>query len=168
LLSRYKSCPSDKILVIFGKLEGGCSYKCIHGGGAFVLPFIQDYSYLSLTPISIKLSLQNAFTKDTSDNNQEFVNLDVKYTVAISTDEAIMNNAAERLLNLSIKDVEDLAKEIILGQLRLCTCSLSLNEILYDRERLLREIIDITEPEINKIGLKIIEVNLVKVEQTKN
>jgi flotillin len=42
MASRYKRCPSDKILVIYGRVEKGRSSKTTHGGGAFVWPLIQD------------------------------------------------------------------------------------------------------------------------------
>jgi len=48
LFNRYKRCPSNRVLVIFGKVGGGNTSHCVHGGAAFVLPLIQDYAYLSL------------------------------------------------------------------------------------------------------------------------
>ncbi len=62
LAKRYRRCPSDQILVIYGKVRQGMSSKCLHGGGAFVWPLIQDYSYLSLTPMTISIPLQNALS----------------------------------------------------------------------------------------------------------
>src|SRR4051794_12751855 len=50
---RYKRCPSNRILVIYGKTGGGNAARCIHGGAAFVMPLIQDYDYLNLEPIQI-------------------------------------------------------------------------------------------------------------------
>ncbi len=44
-ISRYKRCPSNMILVIFGKVGKGKSARCIHGGGAFILPLIQESKY---------------------------------------------------------------------------------------------------------------------------
>ena len=105
MAGRYRRCPSDKILVIFGSVGSNRSAKCIHGGGAFVMPLIQDYSYLSLTPMTINIPLQNALSQQNIR-----INVPATFTVGISTDETIMNNAAERLLNISMKDVEDLAK----------------------------------------------------------
>ena len=163
LLKRYRRCPSDKILVIFGKVSGNRSAKCIHGGGAFVMPLIQDYSYLSLTPMTISIPLQNALSQQNIR-----INVPATFTVGISTDEAIMNNAAERLLNLSIKDVEDLAKEIIFGQLRLTVASLTIEEINQDRERFLDAVRKNVEPELNKIGLKLINVNVTDITDAAN
>ncbi|MBQ5460671.1 MAG: flotillin family protein, partial [Bacteroidaceae bacterium] len=63
IINRYRRCPSDKILVIYGTTSNKTSARCIHGGGAFVWPIIQDYAYLSLTPISIDANLTNALSR---------------------------------------------------------------------------------------------------------
>nr|MBQ4319714.1 flotillin family protein [Clostridia bacterium] len=67
-LSRYRKCPSDKVMVIYGKVGSNAdgtqrSAKCIHGGAAFIWPVIQAYQYLDLTPISINVDLKNALSK---------------------------------------------------------------------------------------------------------
>ena len=54
ILKRYKRCPSDKILVIYGKTGRHGSSKCVHGGAAFIWPVFQNYAFLDLTPISIE------------------------------------------------------------------------------------------------------------------
>ena len=68
LLTRYRKCPSDKILVVYGKIgrnKDGTprSAKCIHGGAAFIMPVLQSYEYLDLTPLSISVDLKNALSK---------------------------------------------------------------------------------------------------------
>ena len=107
LASRYKRCPSDRILVIYGRVGKGESAKCIHGGGAFVWPLIQNYSFLSLTPMTISIPLQNALSMQNIR-----INVPSTFTVGISIDPAIMNNAAERLLRLPPREIEEMAKEI--------------------------------------------------------
>ena len=109
LATRYKRCPSDKILVVYGKVGEGQSARCIHGGGAFILPLFQDYTYMSLTPLTISIPL----TKALSQQNIR-VNVPSTFTVGISTEPEIMNNAAERLLNLNQDAVESMAREIIM------------------------------------------------------
>jgi flotillin len=103
--SRYKKCPSDKILVIYGNVGEGKSAKCYHGGGAFVWPVIQDYQYLDLTPIPIEINLQGALSKQNIR-----VNTPSSFTVGISTEHGVMENAAERLLGLSLPEIKELAK----------------------------------------------------------
>jgi flotillin len=113
LVSRYKRCPSDKILVIYGR-TGGASAKCIHGGGAFVWPVIQDFAFLDLKPLSIEANLTNALSRQN-------IRVDVpcRFTIAISTESDSMNTAAERLLGLSSEQIQELAKDILFGQLLL-------------------------------------------------
>jgi flotillin len=158
LASRYKRCPSDKILVIYGKVGEGQSADCIHGGGTLVWPLIQDYAYMDLTPMTISIPLQNALSQQNIR-----INVPSTFTVGISTEEGIMNNAAERLLNLPQKEIEEMAKEIIFGQLRLTVASLTIEQINQDREKFLEEIRKNVAPELNKIGLYLINVNITDI-----
>ena len=157
LVKRYKRCPSDKILVIYGKTGGG-SAKCIHGGGAFIWPVIQDYAFLSLIPISIEANLTNALSKQN-------IRVDVpsKFTVGISTEQESMGNAAERLLGLSSDQIQDLARDILFGQLRLVIATMSIEEINSDRDRFLDYVSKNVEQELKKIGLKLINVNVTDI-----
>ncbi len=163
LATRYKRCPSDKILVIYGKVADNRSARCLHGGGALVLPLIQDYAYLSLTPMTISIPLQNALSLQNIR-----INVPSTFTVGISTDPRIMNNAAERLLNLSSSAMEDMAKEIIFGQLRLTVASLTIEQINQDRESFLESVRKNVEPELNKIGLYLINVNITDITDGSN
>ncbi|MEZ4334873.1 MAG: SPFH domain-containing protein [Myxococcota bacterium] len=156
--SRYKRCPSDMILVIYGRVGTGQSARCIHGGGALVLPLIQDYAFLRLTPMTIAIPLQGALSLQNIR-----VNVPSTFTVGVSTNPAIMTNAAERLLRLSQADIESMAKEIIFGQLRLTIASLTIEQINQDRESFLTAIRANVEPELNKIGLYLINVNITDI-----
>lgn len=158
LASRYKRCPSDKILVIYGKVSGGQSAHCIHGGGALVWPLIQDYAYMDLTPMTISIPLQKALSLQNIR-----INVPSTFTVGVSTEAGIMNNAAERLLNLKQDEIEEMAKEIIFGQLRLTVASLTIEQINQDRESFLEAIRKNVAPELNKIGLYLINVNITDI-----
>ncbi|MBF0450197.1 MAG: flotillin family protein [Candidatus Magnetomorum sp.] len=158
LASRYKRCPSDKILVVYGKVGKGQHANCIHGGGAFIWPLIQDYTYLSLTPMTIPISLQNALSMQNIR-----INVPSTFTVGINTQPNIMSNAAERLLGLEKAQIESMSKEIIFGQLRLTVASLTIEQINQDRESFLEAIRKNVEPELNKIGLYLINVNITDI-----
>lgn len=158
LIKRYKRCPSDRILVVYGKVGGGQSAKCIHGGAAFILPVIQDYEYLDLTPISIEVNLVNALSKQNIR-----VNVPSRFTIGISTEPGIMQNAAERLLGLGQNEIQELAQEIIFGQLRLVVASMDIEEINSDRDKFLTNISESVESELKKVGLKLINVNITDI-----
>ena len=158
LIKRYKRCPSDRILVVYGKVGGGKSAKCIHGGAAFIVPVIQDFEYLDLTPISIEVNLVNALSKQNIR-----VNVPSRFTIGVSTEPGVMQNAAERLLGLGLQDIQELAKEIIFGQLRLVVASMDIEEINSDRDKFLTNISQSVESELKKVGLKLINVNITDI-----
>ena len=162
LLTRYRKCPSDKIMVIYGKVgqdaAGQRSSKCVHGGAAFIWPVFQSYEFLSLTPISINVDLRNALSKQN-------IRIDVpsRFTVGISTESGIMQNAAERLLGLKQDEVESLAMDIIFGQLRLVVATMDIEEINTDRDKFLEAVSRNVETELKKIGLRLINVNVTDI-----
>ena len=161
--TRYKRCPSDKIMVIYGKVgtnKDGTqrSAKCIHGGAAFVVPLIQSYEYLDLTPLSIQVDLTNALS-------HQNIRVDVpsRFTVGISTEMGVMQNAAERLLGLKLAEIQDLARDIIFGQLRLVIATMDIEEINTDRDKFLEAVSSNVETELKKIGLRLINVNVTDI-----
>ena len=163
ILRRYKRCPSDKILVIYGKTgknkSGGVSSaRCIHGGAAFIWPVFQSYSFLDLKPISIECNLTNALSKQN-------IRVDVpcRFTVGISTEPENMTNAAERLLGLSNEDIQNIATDILFGQLRLVIATMDIEEINSDRDKFLANVSMNVEAELRKIGLKLINVNVTDI-----
>lgn len=163
IISRYRKCPSDKVLVIYGKVgsdKGGQarSAKCIHGGAAFIVPIMQSYQFMDLTPMSINVDLKNALSKQN-------IRVDVpsRFTVGISTEPGIMQNAAERLLGLRMNEVQELAKDIIFGQLRLVIATMEIEEINTDRDKFLVAVSNNVEIELKKIGLRLINVNVTDI-----
>lgn len=161
--SRYKKCPSDKIMVIYGKVGknkdgSNKSAICIHGGAKFIVPVIQAYEFLDLTPLSISVDLKNALSRQN-------IRIDVpsRFTVGISTESGVMQNAAERLLGLKLAEIQELAKDIIFGQLRLIIATMDIEEINTDRDKFLEAVSRNVEVELKKIGLRLINVNVTDI-----
>lgn len=162
MFKRYKRCPSDRILVVYGKVggttEGSRSSRCIHGGAAFIWPIIQDYEFLDLTPISIEVDLRSALSRQN-------IRVDVpsRFTVGVSTEPTVMTLAAERLLGLKLTEIHDLARDIIFGQLRLVVATMDIEEINNNRDKFLSNVAANVEAELQKIGLKLINVNVTDI-----
>ena len=163
VLTRYKKCPPNKIMVIYGKVGtdkagNNRSAKCIHGGAAFIWPLVQSYTYLDLTPLSISVDLKSALSRQN-------IRIDVPsiFTVGISTEPTVMENAAERLHNLKMTEIAELAKDIIFGQLRLVIATMNIEEINTDRDKFLEAISRNVEGELKKIGLRLINVNVTDI-----
>lgn len=151
----YRRCPSNKVLVVFGKGVGKGTSKTIHGGAAMVWPLIQDYAYLSLEPITVEIDLRGAL----SFKNIR-VNVPSSFTIGIGTTPQIMNAAAERLLGLDDRQIHNQAADIIIGQLRLVIATMDIEQINQDRETFLEKVNKNVALELNKIGLEVINVNI--------
>ncbi len=159
LVSRYKRCPSDKILVVYGKTGGGQSAKCYAGGAAFVWPVIQDYRYLDLTPLSIDVNLKDALSKQNIR-----VNVPSQFTVGIGEDESLMLAAANRLLSLNRDQVAKLSQDIIMGQMRLVIANMDIEELNTDRDKFVSSVYSNVGEELHKVGLRLINVNVTDIQ----
>jgi len=165
LISRYKRCPSDKLLVVYGrtgkKTDGSgdsSTARVLHGGGAFVWPVIQDFAFLDLKPMSIEVDLKNALSKQNIR-----INVPSVFTVAVDSNNDVRINAAERLLGLGRGDIAALAQDIIFGQMRQVIAQMTIEEINADRDTFLENISSNLEMELHKIGLKLINVNVTDI-----
>ena len=158
LFSRYKMCPSDKILIVYGNVGAGRSAKCIHGGATFIMPIVQSYAFMDLNPINIDVPLKGALS---SQNIR--VDVPSSFIVGISTQPEIMQNAASRLLGRTRQDIRDLASEIIMGQMRVVIASLTIEEINADREKLIKGITGGVDVELHKVGLYLINANITDI-----
>ena len=150
-------------MVIYGRTAGSEASKVIHGGATLVWPLIQDYSYISLTPMTINIDMRNALSQQNIR-----INVPSTFTIGVSTDPRIMSSAAERLLELNLDQVEEMAKEIIFGQLRLTVATLTIEQINQDRDAFLDLIRTNVDAELNKVGLYLINVNIVDITDESN
>ncbi len=155
---RYKRCPANKILVVYGKTGSGAA-RCIHGGAALVWPLIQAYEYLDLEPFVVPIDLSNALS-------QENIRVSVPTTVtaAISNQPGIMQNAAVRLLGLSRVQIQAQAQDIILGQMRAVIATMKIEDINSDRQAFMGKVNEAVSFELEKIGLQVINVNIRDIE----
>lgn len=158
VIKQYKICPSDKLMVVFGagSKEGA---RVVHGGGKFIVPFVQSIRFMSLAPISIPVNLEKALS---STNIR--VNLPSQFTVAIdSKDPAFIQNAVRNLLEMSEQEIQKTASGIIIGALRSTVAALTIEELTRDRDKFIHSINVNVTTELNKIGMILLNVNLIDV-----
>lgn len=154
-VNRYVRCPANKILVISGRVGGEGAARCISGGGAFIWPVIQEAAFLELDPVRIDVKLPDALSLENIR-----ISVPSVFTVAIGIDALVRQNAAIRLLNLTHEQVEATARDIIIGQLRAVIATMSIDQINRDREAFLQRVQHQLEPELMKVGLTLLNVNI--------
>ena len=104
-------------------------------------------------PIDIKL--EGALSKQNIR-----VNTPSTFTVGISTEPGVMENAAERLLEMGMPEIASLARDIIFGQMRVVMATMPIEAINADRDKLIENISSGVEVELKKVGLRLINVNI--------
>lgn len=163
ILSRYRKCKSDEVLVVYGKTGGSKSAKLYHGGAAFVWPIIQGYDFLSMKPMQIDCKLTGAIS---AQNIR--VDVPTTITVAISTDPEVMQNAAERMLGLSMDDKQNLITDVVYGQMRLVIADMTIEELNSDRDKFLAKVKDNIDTELRKFGLYLMNINISDIRDAAN
>lgn len=163
VLSRYRKCKSDEVLVVYGKTGGSKSAKLYHGGAAFVWPIIQGYDFLSMKPMQIDCKLTGAIS---AQNIR--VDVPTTITVAISTDPEVMQNAAERMLGLSMDDKQNLITDVVYGQMRLVIADMTIEELNSDRDKFLAKVKDNIDTELRKFGLYLMNINISDIRDAAN
>lgn len=167
LLSRYRKCASDEILVVFGKAgkkkvvnektgkteEVILPSKIIHGGGTFVMPVIQDWAKMSLKPIQIQVMVEGVSSQMIK------VRIPVTLTTGIGTDQVLMQNAASRFLTAKTSEISDQIKDILIGEVRSLMATMTIEEINADRIKFIGKAKENIETELNKVGFSIININ---------
>lgn len=148
LLKQYKRCPTNRVLVIYGKTNGGQAARTVHGGAAFVVPLLQDYAYLSLEPIRTTIS-------SSSHGMGKQLGFEVPrvYTVAIGTTPDLLQNTAVRLLGLNVEQISQHTNDLIIDELSRLTDTVS-NDV--DRETFNSELQASLDAKLGNLGLQLI------------
>ena len=167
VISRYVKCKPNEILIKYGKIGKGKeavkSAKIVHGKGTFVVPIVQGYATMSLEPIQMNLDFKGALSA-------ENIRVDVptNLTVAIDTEEAMMQTAAERLLGMDQRAIQNLVSEVIYGQMRIVIAKLTISEMNTDRDKFQQMISENVTNELKKYGLKLMNINIVNIQDAAN
>lgn len=158
--SRYKVCPTNRLLVISGATSlkndlGDPMPKVIAGGGTFVWPIIQQFDYLDLAPFTLRVALQDALSAETIR-----VAVPSAFTLAVGNGAPLKENAATRLLGKTEEEIKGLAAETIVGTLRQVIAIMTIQEINSNRDEFRRKIETTLVPELTKLGLALLNVNI--------
>ena len=158
--SRYKVCPTNRLLVISGATRlsnemGDPLPKVIAGGGTFVWPIIQQFDYLDLAPFTLRVALQDALSAETIR-----VAVPSAFTLAVGNAAPLKENAATRLLGKTEDEIKSLAAETIVGTLRQVIAIMTIQEINSNRDEFRRKIETTLVPELTKLGLALLNVNI--------
>ncbi len=150
----YKKVPPNLVLVIFG----GKNNRFVTGGGVFIWPVVNSVKELSLRVFQVDVKVENAPNKDGVS-----ISVDAVANVQISSDPTVLAGAAERLLDLKEAELEKLCKTTLEGINRQIVGTLSVEEIVRDRERIQQSVVSSAHAELTKLGFALVNFVFTKV-----
>ena len=96
------------------------------------------------------------------------VDVPTTITVAISTDPEVMQNAAERMLGLTMDDKQNLITDVVYGQMRMVIADMTIEELNSDRDKFLAKVKDNIDTELRKFGLYLMNINISDIRDAAN
>jgi flotillin len=149
----YYICQPSEVLIFAGTrstLSDGSSvgYRLVKGGSSIRLPILEESFRMELTNMIIELRVSNAYSKGGIPLTVEGV-----ANIKIAGEEPIIHNAIERLLGKSRKEIEQLAKETLEGNLRGVLASLTPEQVNEDKVKFAHSLSEEAEHDLNILGL---------------
>ncbi len=146
-------CPPNRVAVISGRsrqLSDGrtVGYRILKGGRTVRIPLIEKVSWLDLNTIPLEVSVTNAYSRGTIPLNVQGI-----ANVKVSSKEGVLENAAERFLNVPNQHIGQIAKETLEANLRGVLATLSPEEVNEDRLKFSQQLIDEADDDIKTLGL---------------
>ncbi|HUG49248.1 MAG TPA: SPFH domain-containing protein [Candidatus Limnocylindria bacterium] len=124
--------------------------RVVVGGGTFVLPLIHKVGRLKLTARQISVALPDAVTSQGIKVAVQGV-----ATFKIGRDVESIRNAAERFLEARDEQVDSIVKNVLEGSLRSIVGTLTIEELIMDRQKLLQQVQDSAKGDLATSGLQI-------------
>lgn len=149
----YYICQPSEVLILAGTrspVEGGKSvgYRLVKGGSSIRLPLLEEAFRMELTNMIIELRVSNAYSKGGIPLTVEGV-----ANIKIAGEEPIIHNAIERLLGKTRKEIEQLAKETLEGNLRGVLASMTPEQVNEDKIDFARNLAEEAERDLEVLGL---------------
>src|SRR6202166_837004 len=146
----YRVPAPDEAMLISGGRSGrnGAPFRVVTGHGAFVLPFFRKVRYLTL-------AMEEAEVAETCVTKQG-ISLNVRSVIAfkVGNDEESIVNAGQRFLS-DQDQMSTLTGRIFAGHLRSIIGSMTVEEIVTERQKLASEVLDGSKAEMATIGLTV-------------
>jgi len=160
LITKMRIVGGNELGVVSG--GGGVKgFRSLSGGRAFIIPILNRFAKVDLTPHTIEVRVDSAIAAGV-------VPLNVKATVsfAISSNEAGRMRAVTRILGLAenYDKLETTASDIIEGHLRDSIASITPEQVMKDKDTLVAKMINVCKSDLENIGLEITTMNIADVD----
>src|SRR6201995_1841388 len=153
--------PDQTMLISGGRYgRGGQPFRVVTGHGAFILPFFRKVRFLTLAMCEAEVA-ETCVTR-------QGISLNVRAVIAfkVGNDEESIVNAGQRFLS-DQDQMSILTGRIFAGHLRSIIGSMTVEEIVTERQKLAEEVLDTSKSEMAKIGLTVDSLQIMSIDDMK-
>ena len=158
LVTKMKIVGANELAVVAGK---GQDFTTLRGGRVFVYPIIHRFYKMDLRPQTTSVRVESAIAAG-------IVPLTVVATVsyAVASSATGMRKAIRRILHMTRnwEELGDIATSIIEGHLRDSIATMTPEEVMTDKDRLVQNMIRVCKEDLEGIGLEITAMNIADVD----
>lgn len=160
----YQKCGPNQAMIITGMWasENERAYKIVVGGGAVVLPVVQQRSILSLEPMTVKVKMASpVVTRD-----KVSITVDCVGQIKIKNDTVAIVLAAENLLGKTSEETIQIAQDIIGGHLRSLLLTVTIEELVADLSAIALRVREVSLGELNQMGLTLTTLSVTDIKDS--
>ena len=159
LFTNMKIVGGNELGIVSGGGKKG--FKTLSGGRVFIIPILNKFAIIDLTPHTIEVVVDSAIAEG-------IIPLNVKATVSfsIASNEAGRNRAVTRILNMTHnwEGLRVVASDIIEGHLRDAIATMTPEQVMQDKDTLVARMINVCKSDLENIGLEITTMNIADVD----
>lgn len=161
---RYKTVSPDVAMIITGAALGrknvltddsGRRVKIVRGGGAFIVPVVQQKEFLSLLSHKLDVSTPEVYTSEGVPVMTDSVAL-----IKVGSSVEDVATAAEQFLGKPDDELRDEAREVLEGHLRAILGTLTVEEVYRNRDKFAQEVQSVAALDLKKMGLQIVSFTI--------
>jgi len=160
IITKMKIVGGNELGVVSGQ-GGKAGFRSISGGRIFIIPLLNRFAKIDLTPHTIEVVVESAIASGV-------VPLNVKATVsfAIASNASGRMRAVTRILSLAKNwdNLRSVASDIIEGHLRDSIASMTPEQVMKDKDTLVAKMINVCKSDLENIGLEITTMNIADVD----
>ena len=149
----YVKAPPNQAYLISGPRK---EPKIITGKAGFRVPFVERLDKLYLGAIGVDVKTRSAVP------TAEYINVfvDANVNVRVSSKPELLAVAAKNFLNQNSEVISQKAQEVLEGNMREIVGQMKLTEMVSDRQKFAKMVLENASPDMAELGLEIVSFNV--------
>jgi len=157
----YQKCPPNQAMIIsgFGAGDHDRQFKIVVGGGAVMLPMIQQKNILSLEVMTIEVRANAPMIT----KNGVPLSVEGVAQVKVKGDGISIATAAEQFLGKSDEEVSNIAHETLVGHLRAILGTMTVEELIQSFDSFAQKVQEVSIADLAKMGLTVVSFTIKEI-----